>query len=65
MTQECREEVVKLFSGMLDGLDFFLDDDDDILEGLAYLCDSTLVGVDKLLEYLNSTDMSGGQHIIH
>jgi len=51
------EEDVKLFCGMLDGLAFL--PLDDISDGMAYLRENTPDGLEPLIDYFDSTYVSG------
>lgn len=58
VTRYREEEDVKHFCGMRDGLAFL--PLDDVLEGLAYLRDNTPEGLESLIDYFDSTYVSGG-----
>ena len=51
------EEDVKLFCGMLDGLAFL--PEDDVPEGMAYLCENIPDGLESPRQYFDSTYVSG------
>jgi len=52
------EEEVKLFCGMLDGLAFL--PEEDVADGMTFLRENIPDGLEPLLEYFDSTYVSGG-----
>ena len=56
LVQHYREEDIKLFCGMLDGLAFL--PEDDVPEGMAYLCENIPDGLESLQQYFYSTYVS-------